>query len=166
MKIDHLQRYIGHLAILLDASDGKKAATGLREVVEALEEFQDMEIPAFAQFLKTAAEYKRTGVVPITATKAAGRGKAAAPKESANPAAIRADIQKLYHDASNPATTIEMIEAVHEKLKPLKKPDLVAVAEAIGLVGMNKKTMPEITKTIVDRIRNIKQAALRTSIID
>lgn len=165
MKVDDIQRYLSELARLVQSGDGKKAAAGLSRIAEGLQPFRNYDLEAFAAFLGRAEEYSRTGIVQVIPPKAGSRPKAS-PQPKNDVSALRAEIMRLYAVAGSPETTIDAIETLRDKLGPLKKGEIAEIAEAIGLVGMSKKTKPDITEAIVARLRSIKQSAIRTSIID
>lgn len=165
MKVDDIQRYLLELARLVQAGDGKKAGAGLSRIAEGLQPFRDYDLEVFAGFLARAEDYARTGIIPVSAPKAGTRPKAA-PQAKSDAPALRAEVERLYRTAGAPETTIEAIDRLRDKLGPLKKGELTDIAEAIELIGMAKKTKPDILEAIVARLRSIKQSAIRTSIID
>lgn len=165
MKVDDIQRYLSELARLVQAGDGKKAAAGLSRIVEGLQPFRDYDLEAFAGFLQRAEHYSRTGIVDVIPPKGGPRPKAP-PKPKGDATALRAEVERLYAAAGSQETTIEAIDALRDKLGPLKKGEVEEIAQAIGLVGMAKKTKPDISEAILARLRSIKQSAIRTSIID
>jgi hypothetical protein len=165
MKVSDLQQYFTDLARLLNATDDKKSAGKISGIAQLLQPFQDYDLGDFANFLMRAEEFNRTGLIPITPSKPTSRAKASAqPKPEL--AALRSEVLHLHGSASSPGVDMQSIEALGPKLGALGKADLVAVAEAIGLVGMKSKTIPQISTAIVSRIRSIKQSSIRTAISD
>jgi hypothetical protein len=164
MKVRDIEQYFSDLAKLMQATDAKKSAAGLTRIAEGLRPFRECELEAFAGFLVRAEEYHRTGIVPATA-KPAKPGHASSPKEKSDLSALLNEIKGLYYGAGSNGTTMEAIEGVGPKLQPLKKDEIVEIAKAIGLVGMEKKTKADLVEQIVSRIRSIKQSAMRTAII-
>lgn len=165
MKVDDLQQYLSDLARLVQASDGKKAASGLTRIAAGLQPFRDYDLDTFAGFLARAEDYSRTGILPVVTATAKARPKVPA-KSKVDLSALRAETEHLYSTAGSAEITMERIQALAGRLEPLKKDELAEIAQAIGLVGMGKKTKPAIVETIIARIRSIKQSYMRTSIID
>jgi hypothetical protein len=165
MKVHDIERYLSDLARLMQAADAKKTAAGLSRVAEGLGPFREYELEAFAGFLTRAEEYHRTGVLPVTG-RAAKAARPATPKTKSDISAIRDEVKRTYDAAGTDGMTIEAIEAVGRKLQPLKKDELVEIARAIDLVGAERKTKADLVAQITNRIRSIKQSAVRTSIIE
>ena len=165
MNVADLQQFIGDIARLLNATESKKAAADLERVVAGLEPFKALSIGDFAGFLPHAETYHRTGVLPIGPVKKTPAPRAPkAPKISLDE--VKGEVFGMYQNAANAEVTIESIDGLRPKLDTLTQGDLEKVAMAGNLVGLSKKTKGVIIDTILDRIRSIKQSALRTSIID
>jgi hypothetical protein len=165
MKVSDLQQYFTDLAKLLNATDCKKSTAEITKIAEGLRPFQAFELGDFASFLIRAEEYSRTGLMPVAASKRASRSRAPA-KPNPELAALRSEVLHLYGSASSPGVDMQLIEALEPKLGALSKDDLLAVAEAIDLVGMKSKSKAQISSAIVNRIRSIKQSSIRTAISD
>jgi hypothetical protein len=165
MKVRDIEQYLSDLARLMQATEAKKTAAGLIRIAEGLRPFREHELDAFAGFLGRAEEYHRSGILPVTG-KGSQAGRVSTPKPKADTAAIRDKVKRMYGEAGSSGTTIEAIDAIGKDLQPLKKDELVEIARAIELVGMEKKTKAQLADQIVSRIRSIKQAAVRTSIFE
>ena len=165
MNVADLQRFIGDLARLLAATESKKTAAELERVVEGLDPFKAFTIADFAGFLPRAETYHRTGVLPVVPSKKPPTPRAPKPPKIGLDE-LRAEVKRVYETAGSAEVTFELIDGLRPKLDKLTKGDLVIVAEEVGLVGMSKKTKGVILDAILERIRSIKNSAVRTSIID
>src|SRR5262245_13568334 len=74
MTIGDVQTFLKSLAALLSAQQGAKPGGEFEAFAQGLAPFADWPIGTFAQFLRDADEYQRTGRVPVPAPakKAAG----------------------------------------------------------------------------------------------
>ncbi len=161
MNVADLQQYLADLAQLLSVADAKKSATEIQRVAMSLDPFKAYSIADFANFLQNAEVFKRTGEDPTK------KPSVKAKPEKIDFAALRVEVERLYATAGSAHVTLESIDALRAKLENLSKTDLVKVADSIQLVGMkNKKNKTEVLDAVINRIRSIKQSALRTSIID
>lgn len=165
MKVADLQQHLADLARLLESAGARSVASELVLVQEALKPFGNQSLKSFAEFLPKAYQYAETGIVPGPAP-TGKNARAASSKTKAVPGDVQRtaeELKLLYDRSSSPQVSFEMIESFVQTLEPLTKPHLVLCAEAIGLVGMNSKTKPQILDTIRRRLTDRKGAALRVS---
>lgn len=164
MKVHDIQQYFSDLARLMQSTDARKTAAGLEQIARGLEPFRGHDLEAFAGFLKRAEEYDRTGKLPVVIKATAGTRTGSPPRQISDISAIREEVKLLYSRAGSAGA--EEIEAISKTLQPLKKDELVAIAQAIELVGVERKTKADILNQVVSRIRSIQQSAVRTAIIE
>lgn len=167
MNVGDVQSFLNNLAALLKAHKGDKPAAGFEAFCSGLEPFKELPINDFAQFLRDAAEYKRTGIVPVPEGKK-GRGARTTAKKTATPKpkpktkadtdAIRdaaTRLQALYDRFADPALTQAVIEAEVNRIdKEFDTEGLKAVARAFGITsGLSSKSAAKgkILNRIVER---------------
>lgn len=78
---------------------------------------------------------------------------------------LEEQIHNLYESASKPTTTSRRIKQTTEQLANLKKPELVRIAERIGMVGMGSKSRQQIQQQIKHRINTRRGAYIRAQLI-
>lgn len=169
MKVADLQQHLADLARWLGAAGAGKVGKDLEAIREGLAPFREQSLTDFAAFLSRAETYARTGEVPLKGRAAATTNKprATRPKPPATDTEpLAREVQHLYDRAADPTVTREMIETTVARLKPLKKPELVTIADRIGLLGQSRKTLEQIRQGIQDRILARKGATQRAGLID
>jgi len=165
VTIGDVQTCLRSLAGLLAAHQGKKPAADFDAFCAGLDPFREQPIGVFAQFLRDASEYHRTGIVPAPAK--AGRARPRGTKAgSATPALKRKDdlaaveeaaatLQQLFDRATDPALTHEAIEAaVNQIERTFDAEGLKAVARRFGVTsGLTTKsaTSAKILNRIAER---------------
>lgn len=161
MTIGDVQTCLRSLAGLLAAHQGKKPAADFDAFCEGLDPFREQPIGMFAQFLRDAAEYRRTGIVPAP-TKAGraakvSRAKSALKKKDDLPAIeeAAATLQQLFDRATDPSVTHEAIEAAVGQIeRAFDAEGLKAVARQFGVTsGLSTKsaTSAKILSRIAER---------------
>ncbi len=162
MNVEHLQEFLRSLSQPLSTSGAKTAAADLDRVCAGLEPFCAWGIAQFADFLVTAEEYARTGVVPTT-----GRAKSASAKtgaKAADPQALARTIEEFrafYDRVTSPEVTYSAIEAEIKRLDKLKKDDLLEIAKAIG-ISAKLKTKKDAVVEIQRLMKERKESFERT----
>lgn len=155
MNVAVLQKHLRDLAAFLaDAEAGKSVVKDLTAIHDALTPFAAEELGKFADFLKLAEEYKRTGVL----TPKGGKGKGGAATEPVVPAeTLHRQLRDLYDRAST--ATDPQIDAALKPLehKDVKLPALKQLAQAVEAEGRVKslrakdKAIAAIRQAIIDR---------------
>ncbi len=143
MNIGDVQIFLRNVGTLLAAHQGKKLAGDFDAFCEALEPFQTQAIAVFAQFLRDAAEYQRTGIVPagpVKKTRKPAASSAKSPlKKKDDVQAIEdaaASLQQLFDRATDPALTHEAIESEVARIERTFDADgLKAVARKFGITS-------------------------------
>lgn len=161
MTIGDVQTCLRSLAGLLAAHQGKKPAAEFDAFCAGLDPFREQAIGVFAQFLRDAAEYQRTGIVPMPAKAGraakASRGKSALKKKDDMPAVEEAAamLQQLFDRATDPSLTHEAIEAAVSQIeRTFDAEGLKAVARKFGVTsGLSSKsaTSAKILGRIAER---------------
>lgn len=156
MNVAALQKHLRDLAEFLESSDaGKTVVKGVKAISDGLSPFAAETVEAFAEFLKQAEEYRRTGVLPLgKAKKAAATAKAVVAPPALDE--VKGKVAALYGQA--PTATDPQISALLDPLeKQFKLPDLQAIAEVVGVGGTASKlrtkgkVIEEIRRAIVER---------------
>jgi hypothetical protein len=166
VNVGEFQSLLKGLGDFLAAHQGKKPAEAFEKFRAALEPFRDVPLDQFAEFLRQAEEYRRTGIVPVGAKKPAREQKAAQAKATKAPLktkddaeAIRqavAELQKLYERATDPTLDYGEIERTVERIgKEFDVNGLKAVAKEFG-VGDGLKTKDAARHNIEDKIKSRK----------
>ena len=162
MTIGDVQTCLRSLAELLAAHQGKKPAADFDAFCAGLDPFREQAIGAFAQFLRDAADYQRTGIVPAPAKAArtarkATTAKAALKKKDDLPAIEEAvaTLQQLFNRATDASLTHEAIEAAVGQIeRTFDAEGLKAVARKFGVTsGLSSKsaTSAKILGRIAER---------------
>ncbi len=174
MAIDHVRNYFHFDAFLYSPVDLSQTSAGLfitrwithlcaptfiflagvstyfvaqRKTINDTSSFNTDDLKQFADFLGRAKAYRDGGEVPLKATRAAAKPKAAkTPK--ADPPEMARRARDLYGRAADPSVTPAMIEDLVAALAGLSKAELVTVAEGLDLAGMVKKSKPVIVQEI------------------
>jgi hypothetical protein len=170
MKVSVLQQHLADLARFLEASGAKTVAAELGAIRDGLTPFRELPLKGFAEFLGRAEAYSR-GEVPVTPPKGGRKAPSPAGKPPGKAPALDADgltreARELYDRVSDPSITGEQIDALTGRLGGLTKGGLVAVAEAIDLVGMGTKKKDDIVAAIRQRFHARKGATQRAGLID
>ena len=169
MTVADLQKHLSDLASFLENAKAAKTITDdLKAIVSGLAPFAVQPLKAFADFLKRAEKFDRTGQVPASGK--APRATTAAAKSAPDVEALARDTLVLYEGAADPSVTLADIDALLTRLNPLAKAGLVTVAERMGLKGMGNKTKPkiltEIRSSIEDRKGSFQRAGMTHPIGD
>lgn len=159
MKVADLQLFLNSLTGPLAASGGKKVADELTAAAAGLQPFETMTVAQFADFLRQAEEYHRTGILPAKST---SRRKAATPPDPAKLAKAVETLQALYERAGANAVDYSTIESEVGRInKSLKKDELVTVAKDFGIAS-TPKTKKAAAEAIQRRIVERKESVERT----
>ncbi len=141
MNVAAVQQHFRDLAALVGhAGASAKVVDELTLIATGLEPFRDRPLGLFAEFLRKAEEFDRTGVLPVVATKAR---KPAAPKVPKPPKPAAADVIQrivtLYQNILTPTLTAETIDQELALIDALKGPDLQALATQLEVGEKVKK---------------------------
>lgn len=163
MTVADLQKHLSDLASFLENAKSAKAITDdLKAITVGLAPFAAHPLKAFADFLKRAEDFDRTGQLPVSGK--ASRPTKAAAKSVPDVEALARDTLILYQGAADASVTQADIDALLTRLNPLAKAGLVTVAERMGLKGMSNKTKPkiltEIRSSIEDRKGSFQRAGM------
>ena len=154
MNVAALQTHLRDLAAFLSqAGAGATIVKDLTAVNEALTPFGPDGLSKFAEFLKAAEEYRRTGIIPGKG----GKAKAGPSQPALQVEALQRQLGDLYERA-NAATDAE----IDEVIKPLDHKDLgldvlKLLARAVEAEGRVKslrakgKVIAAIRQAITDR---------------
>lgn len=154
MNVAALQTHLRDLAgFLARAGAGAAVVKDLTAIHDALTPFAADPLGKFAEFLRAAEEYKRTGILPVTGTK--GKGGASPPAVPADE--LRRQLRDLYDRAS--AATDAQIDGVvgllgHKALTLATLKELARAVEADGTVRSLRgkdKVIAAIRQSVVDR---------------
>jgi hypothetical protein len=165
VNIGDVQTFLRNLGSLLAAHQGKKLATDFDAFCDGLEPFREQALATFAQLLRDAAEYQRTGILPVQpakkarqpATPKAGAAKQPLKKQDDAQAVDQAAavLQGLFDRATDPALTHEAIEAEVGRIeREFDGAGLKAVARKFGVTsGLSSKaaTKAKILGRIAER---------------
>lgn len=157
MTVADLQAFVRNLGVTLAGAGAKKPADELERIAAGLEPFRVLGLAQFSDFLVTAENYARTGVVPTTAK---GRGKSAAPKpdSAATVGAATEYVQNLYERAIDPNLQFTAIDSELKALeKKLNKDEAVQVARAVGIAA-TLKTKKAALEAIRRKINERKES--------
>ena len=157
MTVADLQQFVRNLGVTLASAGAKKPADELERIASGLGPFQMLTLAQFSDFLVTAENYARTGIVPTTGK---GRTKTTAPKlDSAEK--IRDAVERisgLYERATDPTLQYSAIDAELKALdKQLNKDEAVRVARAAGIAAA-LKTKKAVLEAIKRRIHERKES--------
>lgn len=165
MNIADVQSFLRHLGTLLAAHQGKKPAGDFEAFCDGLEPFREQALATFAQFLRDAAEYQRSGILPVQPAKKA-REPAAPRAGTAKPPLKKKDdiqaveeaaamLQALFDRATDPTLSHEAIEAEVSRIeREFDGEGLKAVARKFGVSsGLSSKgaTKSKILGRIAER---------------
>jgi hypothetical protein len=163
VNVGDIETVLKSLGDFLAAHQGKKPAEAFETFRLALEPFRNVPLNQFAQLLRQAEEYRRTGILPVGAKKAPREKKPAQPKAPKVPLktksdteAIRqtvAELQKLYERATDPTLGYGEIETTVERIsKEFDTSGLKAVAKEFG-AGSGSKTKDAARSNIEEKIK-------------
>jgi hypothetical protein len=163
MTVADLQAFVRNLSVTLASAGAKKPADELESIAAGLEPFQVLGLAQFSNFLITAENYARTGIVPTTGK---GRAKAAAPKvDSAEKVRLAGErVSALYDRAVAPDLQYTAIEAEIKALNKLTKDEAVQVARQLGIAATlktKKAAMEEIKRKITERKESFERIQFR-----
>jgi hypothetical protein len=148
VNVGDVQTFLRNLGTLLAAHQAKKPAADFDAFCDGLDPFRDQPLSVFAELLRAADEYRRTGILPTPPAKAARTRKPAAGKpvlkRKDDVAAVEqaaATLQALFDRATDPTLTHEAIEAEVNRLdREFDAEGLKAVARKFGIsAGLTNK---------------------------
>ncbi len=166
MTVADLQQFVRNLGVTLASAGAKKPADELERIAAGLAPFQVLTLAQFSDFLVTAENYARTGIVPTTGK---GRTKAAAPKldsaEKIRDAVER--VKSLYERAVDPNLQFTAIDAELKAVdKQLSKDEAVQVARETGIAAAlktKKAAMDAIKRRIHERKESFERIQFRSA---
>jgi hypothetical protein len=167
LKVADLQQLVsGFVAPVRSAGASQKVLDDLQRLGEVLEPFRDRSLAEFADFLKMADEYVRTGTLPATAGRAGGRGRAPrapkAPKLTVGEATQR--VLALYERAADGSLGYDVIEREVQSLQPMTAKDLKEVATQTHVGVPSRATKDKILEAIRNAVQGRRAAADRTGL--
>ncbi len=159
MKVADLQSFLSSLCKPLSASGGKRISDDLERAIAGLSPLSEMTLTEFELFLKQAAEYHRTGILPVKATKS--RKKAATDPEKVQK--IAQQVMALYEKATDDSIGYSTIESEIKKLdKQLSAAEAKALAKEVGIPG-SPRTKKAALEEIQRKINRRKEGFQRTA---
>jgi hypothetical protein len=168
MNVSDLQQHLIDLGRLLDsAGAGKTVPADLSTIARGLTPFRSLTLKEFADFLARADAFSRgeAPAVPLKAGRNSGRaGKTK--KQAVDVDAIAAEVRALDERATDANVSEDDIRTVADKLAPLKKAQLCAVAGAIGFKPQKSLTVPQIREAIINRIIDRRGSFTRAGMIN
>jgi hypothetical protein len=129
-------------------------------MVEGLNQFRDMELKGFDDYLQRADAYFKGNPPP---------GRTSNTKKTTAQIPVGEVVEKIKHIYENAKDLTVSEESIHEELKKLegfKKDDLLKVAEAIDLKTSKSITMPKLREEIRIRIFERRGGSIRAGFID
>jgi hypothetical protein len=164
VNIGDVQIFLRNLGGLLAAHQGKKPAADFDAFCDGLDPFRELALAPFAQLLRDADEYQRTGILLVPAKKTR---KAATPRAGTAKQPLKkkddvqavdeaaATLQSLFDRATDPALTHEAIEAEVSRIeREFDGEGLKTVARKFGVTsGLSSKnaTKAKILGRIAER---------------
>jgi hypothetical protein len=132
MKVHDLQQFLRSLAQPLTAAGGKKVADDLERAAGGFEQFRDMSITDFCNFLDKANHFVTTGALPKS-----GRG---APRKAAglSEEELRQKTQRLMEMYEKALDADFSYEQVKEEVKGLDKLTVGALKQIAKEMGINR----------------------------
>lgn len=162
MNVENLLKFLHTLEEPIRAIGGTKVANELNEVCDGLRPFGELPIGQFAEFLRNADHYAKTGEVPLKATASKARAKAKAIDAEKVKTASQT-VSGLYERAIDEGVDYSHIEAELKKLdKSLSKDEAVALAKEFN-IAKSVTTKKAAFEAIQARIFDRKQSFQRTS---
>lgn len=135
MQVKDLQPFLTDLGRFLENTGGKSVGKEMSRFAEGLAPFRDMSISQLCDFLRSAEEYQRTGVV--STTKKSSRGRKKVDEQKVIEWTQR--LSKLREEAISEAVTYAQIEAEVAKMaKSNSKAEMDAIAKELGIPGTFK----------------------------
>jgi hypothetical protein len=161
MKVADLQQFINALATPVKSIGGSdKVCNELRQTVALLEPFRDKTVAELGVLLQMIDDYQQTGQWPEPPAKGGRKASAKAPKLSVGEAAQK--LMALLERITDPDLEYPTIDAELRGLDPLTKPDLLKVAQEVGMTIGKSLSKPEILGEIRRRVRDRKGSYERT----
>jgi hypothetical protein len=174
VNIGDVQSFLRNLGALLAAHQGKKPAANFDAFCDGLDPFRDQALGTFAQFLRDAAEYQRTGIIPAQSAKAR---KPATPKSGTPKHKLKnkddgqaideaaAVLQALFDRATDATLTHEMIESEVNRIdREFDAAGLKAVARRFG-ISSGLSTKGAVKAKLLGRIAERKGRHERGEVI-
>jgi hypothetical protein len=162
LKVADLQQLVsGFVAPVRSAGASQKVLDDLQRLGEVLEPFRDRSLAEFADFLKMADEYVRTGTLPATAGGRAPRAPKA-PKLTVGEATQR--VLALYERAADGSLGYDVIEREVQSLQPMTAKDLKEVATQTHVGVPSRATKDKILEAIRNAVQGRRAAADRTGL--
>lgn len=165
MNVADLQQLLADVERLLTTAGVK--VNPLKELSafrESLVPFCDRPLKEITSLLVQADETARG--IPITSPgrKRSG-GDRTLKKDTPDPAAMASEVRELYERVADPAVTEADVDALMNRLEPMKKDGLLAVASAIELKVVKSKSKEHIINEIRKRILARKRANQRSQML-
>ncbi|MDW8224128.1 MAG: hypothetical protein RMJ82_14390 [Gemmatales bacterium] len=158
MHVGALRQYLSGLAEVLRSGGAKAVAQDLERAATALAPFDSWTITHWADFLRRAEEYHRTGV--ITATSSPKKTGKSVDQDKVHRALQR--IRELESRLFDDDFAITQIESTRRQLdKELSKDEALALAEQLGHRGC--KTKKSALDTLTSALRERCLQHRRTS---
>ncbi len=153
MNVEELQLHLTNLGRLLRDAGARKAADELDDFSRQLQPFRGQRLRALGELVARAEEIVRTGAAgssrPVR-PKPAGSGKADAPRVEE----MGRRIVDVYHRATDPGVTREVIEAALADLEQLN-PTMDRIVDVARQIGISRR----ITKK-ADALKAIREVIL------
>lgn len=165
MNVADISQHLADLARVIDKSGGKTVARDLHAIAEGLTPFAEQTLTAFSLFLAKAHEYHTTGTL-TAASKPARKTSPRAPRVKADPMEIAAAVRTLYDRANDLSLTTEFIDSELNRMNGLTKDGLLKVCDAMELVGMKSKKVPDIQAAIRQKVIDRRGTAQRAAMLD
>jgi hypothetical protein len=164
MKVADVQQFVsGIVQSVRAAGASEKVCSDLRQVGDLLEPYKERTLAELGGLLRTIDEFQRTGRWPeqITTTKAARRPAASKPpKLTVSQAAQK--VMALLERVNDPDLEYGGIDAELKAIEPLTKPDLLKVAQEVGMTIASRSSKKEILEELRRRVRDRKGSFERT----
>lgn len=157
MQVSDLQLYLSNLATALKVGKATSVHNDLVRVAEGLNPFSELSVAQFADFLRKAEEFDRTGMVSAKAKGASSR--AAVDVEAVNKFAQ--ETLSLLERVIDASVTYKDISAHVKKIGRLKAGEIKQVAREIGIPG-SPRTKDAALNAIEELLSSKKQSAIMT----
>jgi len=160
MKVRNLLQFLQTLEGPLRLTGGTQAANELRDACDRLDPFGDLPVAQFADFLRAADQYRKTGEVPVATSGTRSKTKGVDSEKIKKAAQT---VTNLYERAIDRAMDYSYIEQELNRLnQQLSRDEAVALAAAVNIVKP-QKTKKAVFEAIQARIFDRKQSYERTN---
>ncbi len=171
MNVANLRQYLADLKRMLDVAGVKgPIIEDLAAIDAGLKPFEAHSLKDFADFLVRAEAFSR-GEVPVKPLK--GQRRTVSSPSTSKPKTANADLaslaqeaKRIYDQAPSESLTVEMIDALADRLKPLTTADLTTVAATLNLKVARSATKGKIVDAIRKWILDRKGSAQRAGLLD